>query len=85
MSRQFEKIGIIGKHGDPNAGGTLSELLTFLGRHDVEILLDKKSLENAVKGNKTYTFVKRNEMGEKCDLVIVVIIAFAYFDSASRF
>lgn len=72
MSKQFNKIGIIGKHGDPNAGGTLTELLAYLGKHQAEILLDKKSLESGIELGGEYTFVNRKEMGENCDLVIVV-------------
>jgi NAD+ kinase len=72
MSRQFNKIGIIGKHGDPNRGGTLPELLAYFGKHKAEILLDKKSLGSAVKNKENYTFVDRQTMGENCDLIIVV-------------
>jgi NAD+ kinase len=72
MSRQFNKIGIIGKHGDPNAGGTLTELLAYLGKHQAEVLLDKKSLASAFGSNHDYKLVDRKEMGENCDLVIVV-------------
>ena len=72
MSRQFNKIGIIGKHGDPNAGGALSDLLAYLGKHEADILLDKKSLESAVEVNEGYALVDRKTMGENCDLIIVV-------------
>ncbi len=72
MSRQFNKIGIIGKHGDPNAGGALSELLAYLGKHEADVLLDKRSLESAVEVNKGYTLVDRKTMGESCDLIIIV-------------
>jgi NAD+ kinase len=72
MSRQFNKIGIIGKHGDPNRGGTLPDLLAYFGKHKTEILLDKKSLGSAVKDKESYTFVDRKTMGENCDLIIVV-------------
>jgi NAD+ kinase len=72
MSRQFNKIGIIGKHGDPNAGGALSELLAYLGKHEADILLDKRSLESAVDVNQGYTLADRKTMGESCDLIIVV-------------
>jgi NAD+ kinase len=72
MSRQFNKIGIIGKHGDPNRGGTLSDLLAYFGKHEAEILLDKKSLGSAIEDSENYSFVDRQTMGENCDLIIVV-------------
>ncbi|MCK4586753.1 MAG: NAD(+) kinase [Gammaproteobacteria bacterium] len=72
MARQFNKIGVIGKHGDPNAGGALSDLLVYLGKHEADILLDKKSLKSAVDVNQGHTLVDRKTMGENCDLIIVV-------------
>jgi NAD+ kinase len=72
MSRQFNKIGIIGKHGDPNRGGTLSDLLAYFGKHEAEILLDKKSLGSVIENSENYSFVDRQTMGESCDLIIVV-------------
>jgi NAD+ kinase len=72
MSRQFNKIGIIGKHNDPNRGGTLTELLVYLGKREAEVLLDKRSLESAVANDQGYNFVDRPSMGENCDLIIVV-------------
>lgn len=72
MSKQFNTVGIIGKHGDPNAGGTLTDLLTYLEGLPVDILLDKNSVESAANLSQSYTRVDRQELGEKCDLVIVV-------------
>ena len=95
MSRQFNKIGIIGKHGDPNRGGTLSDLLAYFGKHEAAILLDKKSLGSAVENSESYSFVDRQTMGESCDLIIVVggdgtllnaeIIAHGYGFAYTRF
>ena len=72
MSRQFNKIGIIGKHGDPNRGGTLPDLLAYFGKHKADILPDKKSLGSAVEDKDSYTFVDRQTLGESCDLIIIV-------------
>lgn len=72
MSRQFNKIGVIGKHGDPNRGGTLPELLAYLRKHEADVLLDERSLKSAVENDQGYSFVDRQTMGENCDLVIVV-------------
>ena len=72
MSRQFNKIGVIGKHGDPNRGGTLSELLAYLRKHESDVLLDERSLKSAIDNDQGSSFVDRKTMGENCDLVIVV-------------
>jgi len=72
MPQKIKKIGVIGKHNDPNRGGTLSDLLTYLSKHQTDVLLDKRSLESVVDDSQNYTFVDRKTMGENCDLVIVV-------------
>ena len=72
MPKKIKKIGVIGKHNDPNRGCTLSDLLTYLSNHQIDILLDRRSLESVVDDSQNYTFVDRKTMGENCDLVIVV-------------
>lgn len=72
MSNQFKNIGIIGKHGNPLAGGTLTALLQYLGKHDVHILLDISSLGAVEKLGDDYETAGREILGEKCDLIIVV-------------
>jgi NAD+ kinase len=72
MASQFNKIGIIGKHDDPNAGGTLAELLTYLANHDVSILLDETSLGSFVGPDHVYQPADRQTLGKECDLIIVV-------------
>lgn len=72
MSTQFNNIGIIGKHGDPYAGGTLTDLLDYLSKHDANILLDEISLGTVTDLDQEYETADRNTLGEKSDLVIVV-------------
>lgn len=72
MSKQFNNIGIIGKHGDPYAGGTLTDLLNYLGKHNASILLDNVSLGNLTELEQEYDTADRDTMGEKCELIIVV-------------
>ena len=72
MSNHFKNIGIIGKHGDPHAGGVLRELLSYLDRCEFAVLLDEVSLEPATDLAKRNSYVSREILGKDCDLVIVV-------------
>jgi NAD+ kinase len=72
MSNQFKTIGIIGKHGAPNAGGTLTELVDYLQKQNYEILLEDKSLDLAGDLGSEVAGVDRDTMGKRCDLTIVI-------------
>ena len=72
MSKQFNNIGIIGKHGDPHAGGTLADLLSYLGKHEVNIMLDEASLGDVTDLEQEYKTADRDMLGESCNLIIVV-------------
>ncbi len=72
MSKPFKTVGIIGKHGDPHAGGTLNELINYLKNHQIQILLDKISLETTAHLVDGASVADRPGLGEQCDLVIVV-------------
>ncbi len=72
MSNSFKTIGIIGKHGDPHAGGVLRELLHYLDHRQIKVLLDKRSLEVATDLAQRNSYVSRNTLGTDCNLVIVV-------------
>lgn len=72
MATQFNKIGIIGKHNDPNAGGTLSDLLTYLDRHEISILLDEGSLGSINELSQQFEIGDRQALGEQCGLIIVI-------------
>ena len=72
MSNHFKTIGIIGKHGDPHAGGVLRELLGYLDRCELATLLDEVSLGAATDLAEGRSFASRETLGKDCDLVIVV-------------
>jgi NAD+ kinase len=72
MTKPFNTIGIIGKHGDPTAGGTLLEVINYLKQHDYEVLLDEYSFDVSPELIRDMTGVCRSELGERCDLAIVV-------------
>lgn len=72
MSYHFKTIGIIGKHGDPHAGGVLRELLGYMDRCEISTLLDEVSLEATTDLTAHRQFASRQSLGENCDLVVVV-------------
>lgn len=73
MSNPFNIIGVIGKHGDPNAGGTLKALLNYLDKRRLEVLLDENSLALLhTDPGRPHPSVSRSVLGERCDLIIVV-------------
>jgi len=72
MSNHFKNIGIIGKHGDPHAGGVLRELLAYLDRCELASLLDEVSLGATTDLAERNSFASRETLGKDCDLVIVV-------------
>ncbi len=72
MPKIFKTVGIIGKHGDPHAGGTLDELIRYLTTHQIQILLDEISLETIADLAEDDGVVDRPTLGKRCDLVIVV-------------
>lgn len=72
MANNFNTIGIIGKHGDPHAGGVLRELLAYLDRCKLTTLLDERSLDAAADLPERDSFASRETIGKECDLVIVV-------------
>lgn len=72
MSKPFKTVGIIGKHGDPHAGGTLNELIRYLKTHQIQVLLDEISLETTADLAEGDGIADRPTLGKRCDLVIVV-------------
>ncbi len=69
----FNTIGIIGKHGAPNTGGVLKELLVYLQQRQIRVLLDSLSLAaDNQQENYQEDYVERAVLGESCDLIIVV-------------
>jgi NAD+ kinase len=72
MSTQFNTIGIIGKHGDPNVGGTLAELIDYLHKQNRAVLLDEVSFDAMPDIDARTQRASRNEIGERCDMAIVL-------------
>lgn len=70
MAAAFQLIGLIGKYGDPNVRGTLLSLQQWLQQKGLQILLDENTAEGLP--DIGMPIASRREIGERCDLVIVV-------------
>jgi len=67
----FRTVGLIGRPGsNPQVAETLLALLAYLGRRNINVILDETtSSQIAVQGQQV---ANRKMLGETCDLVIVV-------------
>lgn len=70
MNKPFQTIGIIGKYAAPTVSGPLRALVDYLTQRDVTMLLDSETAE--VWSNHGLEVVTRDQMGKRCDLVIIV-------------
>ena len=70
MEETFEKIGIIGKHGDPRVSDAIHELSTYLMGANKTLFLDSATSE--LVPHMELNIVSRKELGELVDLCVVV-------------
>lgn len=70
MTIQFKKIGLIGKHTNPEARSTLTSLVTFLQTKGIEITMEHHCAE--LMSDLLVKKAKREALGSLCDLIIVV-------------
>lgn len=70
MPSPFQRIGIIGKFGDPGIAHALNELHYFLGERGHEVLFDSQSAE-LVQSQDAKGF-DTQRLPEHCDLLIAV-------------
>ncbi len=70
MAEAFSCIGLIGKYGDPSVGTTLESLRTHLQARKLKVLLDESTAE--VWTEHDLTIASREQIGNQCDLAIVV-------------
>ena len=66
----FHTVGLIGKFGDPNVSGTLNQIANFLRQRQLRVLLD--DLSARLIPDNGLEIANRAEIGERCDLVIVM-------------
>ncbi len=70
QKNSFSTIGLIGKYGDSCVEDTLTRLVGYLGHRTLTVLLDEATAEVVpALGLET---VNRDELGSRCDLIIVV-------------
>jgi len=67
---QFERIGLVGRLGHAATVESLRRLVEFLEQRDLEIVLDEKTAATLPAGR--HTVHSRDELGARCDLIIVV-------------
>jgi len=70
MSASFNSIGIIGRVKTQSVKDTLKTLITFLNTLNKNILIEQETADSIEDSNSLT--VKREELGKRCDLLIVV-------------
>ena len=69
-AKQFKTIGLIGKYADPSVGDALVSLHEYFDSRDREVLLDESTA--IVFDAHAMEVVTRNQLGCRCDLIIIV-------------
>ena len=70
QKRIFKTIGLIGKYADPSVEDALVSLHEYFLSNDCNVLLDENTA--AVFTDHEMEPVTRSQLGERCDLVIIV-------------
>jgi NAD+ kinase len=70
MSTVFDTIGLIGKYGDPDAAGTLTQIADYLIHRNIRVLLDEASAK--LMSANGMEVANRRAIGRLCDLAIVL-------------
>jgi len=66
----FQQVGLIGKYGDPNIRDRLVTLQQWLKLQGMRVLLDESTAQSLP--DLSIPIATRQEIGERCDLVIVI-------------
>ena len=66
----FQNVGLIAKHGDRRVGEALRRLIVVLRDRGREVVLDNRSRDACP--DCSLPVVARDEIGQRCDLVVVV-------------
>lgn len=67
---KFKNIALIGRRHTEGVAETLTEVINYLQKHDVKIMLEKETAIMVL--NHQLPIVKREELKNNCDLIIVV-------------
>ncbi len=70
QKRTFTSIGLIGKYADPSVGDALVSLHEYFNERDCGVFLDESTA--AVFTDHNMDVVTRTQLGEQCDLIIIV-------------
>lgn len=70
MSYIFNTIGLIGKIGDTRVGDTITEIATYLRRHQLRVLIDEDVAQQLPA--QGWEFVNRRTLARQSNLAIVV-------------
>ena len=68
--KTFKTIGLIGKYADPGVGDALVSLHEYFASREREVLLDESTA--IVFDAHSMEVVTRNQLGMRCDLIIIV-------------
>ncbi len=69
-NRTFKCIGLIGKYADPSVGDALVSLHKYFLSNNRAVLLDESTA--AVFNDHDMSVATRTELGQQCDLIIIV-------------
>lgn len=67
---QFSCVGLIGRLDSENAAYSLRRLISFLGKQNIEVMLDEETAEFYTDND--LEIVSRETLARRCDLIIVV-------------
>ncbi|MFQ5470826.1 MAG: NAD(+) kinase [Gammaproteobacteria bacterium] len=67
---EFKTVGLIGKYDDPTISNTINLLSSHLQDHKINVILDEGT--KAILEANTLSTCTRNELGESCDLAVVI-------------
>lgn len=70
MKKTFNTIGLIGRHRHDEMRDTFEQLLAFLQAQHKQVLFEKETAE--FLSFPSIKMVEKNELGNSCDLIIVV-------------
>jgi NAD+ kinase len=70
MEKAFNRIGLIGKYGDPGVAGTVRELSQLLESHGCDIILESQTAQALPEAGRPVADL--SEIGRQCDLAITV-------------
>ncbi len=70
MAERFRHVAIVGKHQAPGIRPVLEEIAQFLSSQGLQVALEAETAQ--ATGMQGYAALSHAEMGEQCDLAIVV-------------